>query len=93
VSQTVTIPLGTLESWAISAVRYALGRRTYIVSDTAWRLRAVWQHLRAGTREVILRDVREALGAADRGLSIGDDCDREEWRDLVEWIEGRLVQP
>ena len=92
-SQTVTIPLGTLESWAISAVRYALGRRTYIVSDTAWRLRAVWQHLRAGTREVILRDVREALGAADRGLSIGDDCDREEWRDLVEWIEGRLVQP
>lgn len=79
---------------AIAAVRYCIGRRTYIVSDCATWLRTVWPTLRESARAVIARDICEAIEQDDcaraEGLSIrylGDDCDRREWlslRDLWE---------
>lgn len=74
---------------AIAAVRYCIGRRTYIVSDCVAWLRQVWPTLRESARAVIARDIREAIEQDDRaradGLSIrylGDDCDRREWLSL-----------
>lgn len=41
----------------ISAVRYALGRRTYIVAATVDEVLRCWPDLSANTRAVILRDI------------------------------------
>jgi hypothetical protein len=63
------------EGLVISAVRYALGRATYVVYETASWLREHWHTLSPGTRQVILRDVLDAL-VTDRA---GMDCDRQQW--------------
>jgi len=66
----------------ISAVRYALGRATYIVWDTCREVRAVWSDCSENTRRVIRRDVEDALPTGPQGTSIDDD----EWRSLLQWI-------
>ncbi len=48
-----------------AAVRYCLGRMTYIVSDCRIWLRAVWPHLSENARTVIARDVDEAFQRDD----------------------------
>ena len=75
---TITVP-----DWMIiSATRYALGRLSYIVSDTAQHLRRVWHSLEPQTRTVIKRDITEHLGS--RMHVDGVDT---VWRDLLTWIE------
>lgn len=67
------------EGLVVSAVRYALGRATYVVSETTEWLREHWSELRPGTRETILRDVLRALAANDVGMT----CDRREWESIA----------
>ena len=69
-------------SLLISAVRYALGRRTYVVSDTCRIARMALHEVTDATRTIIGRDIREALA---RGQG-GDDIDDREWRDLLDWM-------
>ena len=47
-----------------SAVRYSLGRSTYINQDTADELRCVWADLTAGTRAGIRSDITDWLNKA-----------------------------
>lgn len=71
---------------ALAAVRYCLGRMTYIVSDCADWLPTVWPHLSEDTRHVIQRDVEEEFERDDRAraeggtyLPLGMDMDRRQW--------------
>jgi hypothetical protein len=71
---------------ATAAVRYCLGRRTYIVGACVDWLEKVWPLLPEQCRVVIQRDVEEAVTSDDddriSGASyrhLGDDCDRAEW--------------
>lgn len=68
----------------IGAVRYALGRRTYVVSTTCRIARAALRELDDGSRGVIARDIREALA---RGRC-GDEIDDRDWRNLLDWMGG-----
>lgn len=79
------------EGLIVSAVRYALGRATYVVSETTQWLREHWSELRPGTRETILRDVLRALAANDVGMT----CDRREWESIAALATGAdaSVQP
>lgn len=63
----------------VSAVRYAIGRRTYIVGWTVRETIRVWDSLPVEVKGTILRDLSEAI-ATD---SLGDACDRAEWEKLL----------
>ena len=75
-------------SLLISAIRYALGRRTYVVSDTCRIARMALHETTDETRAIIGRDIRMALA---RG-QCGDDIDDREWRALLYWM-GELARP
>lgn len=68
------------EQMLISAVRYALGRSTYIVGWTVSEVKRVWGHLSTNVQEVIERDINET-----KSLGMKDDV--MEWRSLMEFIE------
>jgi hypothetical protein len=69
-----------------AAVRYCLGRQSYIVGDCVDWLIEVWPNLRESTRNIIKRDIEEAFARDDRARVNGDaynplgmDMDRAEW--------------
>ena len=77
-----------LDTLVISAVRYALGRMTYVVGDVA-RIAAT-ADISQRARNVILHDLAEAIDRDDLarsegktplsgGLPLGMNCDRKEW--------------
>jgi len=77
---------------AVAAVRYCLGRMTYIVSDCADWLISVWPELTDNTRNIIKRDVEEAFARDDEDRAdgsryykaLGHDCDRAQWERVRE---------
>lgn len=65
----------------ISAIRYALGRMTYIVSDTVeFMLNVVFTEQ---AKEVILRDIYDALQSGNYGML----QDKAEWEKLKNYLE------
>lgn len=50
----------------VSAVRYALGRQTYIAAWTSNTVLDLWPQLSDGTRLLIARDIHEAVERAER---------------------------
>lgn len=78
------------EQMLSSAVRYAIGRMTYVVSMTCAEVRTAWEHLSAQTKAVITRDVEQALAQAEsRGEHVGMQVDHHDWADLLAWIRAR----
>lgn len=79
----------------VAAFRYCLGRTSYIVSDGADMVRAVWPTLEPNTRNLIRRELTEAEISDDNARDGGDtdyrplgmDCDRDIWLELKAWIE------
>lgn len=73
-------PWGRDDLMAWAAVRYCLGRSSYIVSDCASWLIQHWDEFTSNTRSEILRDIEEAFRRDAEGFhSLGMDCDRAEW--------------
>jgi hypothetical protein len=71
---------------AVAAVRYCLGRKSYIVGDCKDWLIDQWLNISAKAQDVIRRDVEEAFEADDRARAAGNqykplgwDCDRDDW--------------
>jgi len=67
------------EQMLVSAVRYALGRATYIVGATVDEVLRVWPKLSENARHVIRRDVTEALSEGRTGM----ECDELRWHELI----------
>ncbi|MBX3031883.1 MAG: hypothetical protein KF809_17185 [Chloroflexi bacterium] len=67
-----------IDRLAVWAARYALGRRTYAVSDVTDVLARHAADLSPRTRLAIVRDIDEA----ERDERLGDPCDAEAWRML-----------
>lgn len=66
----------------VSAERYALGRRTYIVG---WTCEFIINNLHLLTekdRQVMIRDIKKPI-------SYGDECDKAEWLKLLRILEKR----
>jgi hypothetical protein len=80
----------------IAAVRYCLGRSTYIVGDCADWLIPLWPSLPENVRKVLQRDIeqqftRDDVARADgwEHKPLGADMDRREWeRVRALWSEG-----
>jgi len=65
-----------------AAVRYCLGRRTYIVSDCADWILANWGDWPENVRTIIQRDLEHEFERAAQNPDwnpLGDSCDKQEW--------------
>lgn len=71
----------------VSAVRYALGRQTYIVAETCRIVRQEWSAAPGASIETIRRDIRNALE-----LSALSGIDEPEWRTLLSDISDETAQ-
>lgn len=81
---SLTIPASDrFSEMMVSAVRYALGRRTYIVHDTVNYIKSVLPYLRRNDIHIIYTDIIEAEGEH----RLGDECDVHDWLSLKEYIE------
>jgi hypothetical protein len=85
-------PWGFNEIMVAAAVRYCLGRRTYIVHSCADWLIGQWAGFSAHTRELVQRDIEEEFTQDDASRAeptdnwiagpvhpLGHDADRREW--------------
>lgn len=73
------IPVPTLAEILLSAFRYALGKRTYIVSQTVTWLDMYWHIMPEQCREQIHSDIRKAIARGDAG----DKCDIRDWQQVL----------
>ncbi len=67
----------------VFAARYAIGRRTYAVSDTVNYIAHVLPYLTRNDINVIYTDIVEA----ESENRLGDECDVEDWMYLKKRIE------
>lgn len=72
-----------LSAMILSAARYALGRRTYIVSWTCEFIENNLHILLEKDIKVIIRDIKEQ----EKNYGLGDNCDINNWRDLLFKLE------
>lgn len=64
----------------ISAVRYCIGRRTYMPElVTRWIMGHCKGHLEEQTYSIMMNDI-------DKAESLGDDCDVKVWMEFREWL-------
>jgi hypothetical protein len=68
------------------ALRYCLGRQSYVVGSCIDFIKQVWDQLPKSSQGVIVRDILEAF---DEG-NVGMDMDASGWRDLVRWCFNNL---
>lgn len=71
------------EQMMISAMRYALGRRTYIVGFTCDYIKRYIPDLSHNCKCIMIRDIKEQ----ERFGGYGDECDKKDWMDLLEKLE------
>lgn len=67
------------EAMLISAIRYALGRQTYIVSITVDEVIRAWPDLSNNSRVGILRDIEAARAAGEIA-----DIDAPTWERVIQ---------
>lgn len=70
-----------------AAVRYCLGRRTYIVGDCVEWIMANWKDWPDNVRTIIERDIEEQFTWDEHSPELkvlGDDCDKKSWEKVRE---------
>jgi hypothetical protein len=88
---------GRGELMVIAAVRYCMGRTSYIVGDCADWLIEQWPNFSEKTRAIIMRDVEEEFARDDRARAdmsdykpLGMDMDRAEWERVRKLWGGKM---
>lgn len=66
----------------ISALRYALGRRTYIVEQTVDYIIKELPKLSFQCKRIMIHDIEHPL------CGYGDPCDKEDWMRLLAELKG-----
>ena len=61
------------------AFRYALGRKTYVVSDVVECLINNWDNLKEHTQERIIMEIKSAISKDNAGT----ECDVKEWNKIL----------
>lgn len=72
----------------ISSFNFALGRMSYIVSDTVRIIIENQEHLTENDCRLMVRDIRQAI----EQQKIGMECDKAVWLHLVEELSARLIK-
>lgn len=71
-----------LSMMLVSAERYALGRRTYIVCWTCEVIKNNLELFSENDIEVMIRDIESAW-------NLGEECDKKEWLELLKILKDR----
>lgn len=74
--------ISNYEHMLISALRYALGRRTYIVEMTCEYIEEQIPQLSNCCRDLMIKDIEE-----QESFGYGDDCDRQDWMQLLKKLK------
>lgn len=74
--------ISDFEHMLISAVRYALGRRTYIVEVTCNYIACQIPSLSENCKEIMIHDIEHPI------CGHGDECDKEDWMRLLKNLKG-----
>ena len=72
--------LSDISMLMVSAERYALSRRTYIVSWTCDVVKNNLHLLTKKDKDVMIRDIESAV-------NYGDSCDEREWKKLLKVLK------
>ena len=75
-----------LKDMIMCALRYSLGRRTYITSLTADFIRRYPELIDDRVKAVMLRDLEEYFRKREF-CDIDDECDFNTWKSLYNWLE------
>lgn len=79
------------EQMLISAVRYALGRQSYIVGDTCKFVKSVVDKLSKNCIAIMITDIEDEIEMYhDLGRPCGMECDEAEWLKLLEVLKGKV---
>ena len=70
----------------ISALRYALGRRTYLTDVTSEFIKKYPNIIDERVCCVMLRDIHRYMEDRKIGFVIDDKCDYDTWIDLQNWL-------
>ena len=81
--------IGDFQNIVISALRYALGRRTYATIATADFIKEYPELIDERVKTVMLRDLDEYFAFRRAGGYIDDECDYNTWLDLEKWLKER----
>ena len=71
----------------IMALRYALGRRTYVTSEVSDFIKQNKMHLTEVNKSVMIRDIEEYLDSREKGFIIDDECDKDSFVDLLKFLK------
>lgn len=71
----------------IMALRYALGRRTYVTSEVPDFIKQNKAHLSEINKAVMIRDIEEYLDSRASGLITDDECDKNSFVDLLNFLK------
>ena len=74
--------LDDISAMLVCAVRYSLGRRTYIVSWTCEFIRNNLHLLTDKDKQVMIKDIKE-----QEKYGYGDECDKADWIKLLKTLE------
>lgn len=79
------------EQMLISAVRYALGRQSYIVGITAQFVASIKDKLSPNCINIIIRDIEKELEMYHRvNMTLGMDFDEETWLRLRDFLKENI---
>ena len=73
----------------ICALRYALGRRTYITQSTADFIKEYPEIIDKRVKQVMLNDLNKYFNMRDNAYIIDDKCDYNTWLNLKRWLDER----
>lgn len=72
----------------VCAIRYALGRKTYIVNMVCQHTMSKLKELSKSCIGIIIKDIEEELKRYhDLGELLGDRCDERDWLELLEKLK------
>ena len=75
-----------LQDIVISALRYSLGRKTYINRETTYYIKMHPELIDERVCIVMLRDIKWYLKDRSNGLIKDDNCDYNTWISLQNWL-------
>ena len=70
----------------ISALRYALTRKTYVSLETAEFIMNNEKYISERVCKVMLRDINRYLNLFENGFDTFDKCDYDTWVKLDNWL-------
>lgn len=81
-----------LRDMIISALRYALGRRTYITAETSEFIVENKDIIDGRMKQVMLSDLKHYLEKRNAGFITDDKCDYMVWENLYNWLSELEVE-